>query len=523
MAGKKIVIRGAREHNLKNVNLDIPRNQLVVITGLSGSGKSSLAFDTIYAEGQRRYLESLSPYARQFLEKMKKPEVDHISGLAPSISIEQKSFSKNPRSTVGTVTEIHDYLRLLFAKCGMQTCHQCGRSVTKQSAEKILQFILKNFSNQEVKLLAPLVRGRKGEYKKVIEGIQKKGFLKMRIDGKWLDLAAGSKLPSLSKVKRHDLDVMVDHLKATATGKDRLFRSVELALKEGNGALLVLNKKGQTEKETFYSSKLFCVPCQIGYPDLQPNHFSFNSPYGACEKCRGIGRISLIRQSEVIQNPAKPLLKGAINEDIYFSFNKYTIEDLIDKLQDHYQFELKVPYQDLPQEVQDAFFWGSDEFEGLIDQLKSLYYSTSSEKIKAKVRRFLKEETCPHCRGGRLKKEVFGVQIDEKNIIEISKLPVEDLDQFFGRLRFPKSQEKIASPILKEIRERIRFLKGVGLHYLSLDRSVTSLAGGELQRILSAMRSTTGPSGNWFKHAYTKEQGSQVSNQTPPIPALTEY
>ncbi len=489
---KQIRVEGAREHNLKNISLSIPRNKISVITGLSGSGKSSLAFDTIYAEGQRRYVESLSPYARQFLEKLKKPEVDHVSGLAPSISIEQKNFTKNPRSTVGTVTEIYDYMRLLFSKLGTQKCHQCGRKVSKQSPDEILKFLIKNFENQEVKLLAPLVRGRKGEFKKQMEDLKKRGFTKMRIDSEWRDT---SKAPLLSKKKRHDLDVLIDHLLIKQNQKGRLTRSLDLALKESGGSLVILSKKKSKNEETFFSSKLFCVPCQISFPDLEPNHFSFNSPYGACPKCRGIGRISLLKQEEIIRNAERPLLGGAVNEDIYFSFNKYTIEDLVDKLHDHFHFDLKMPYSKLPQEVKDAFFWGTDEIEGLMDQLKQLYYSTSSEAIKNKIKRFLSEETCPKCLGSRLKPEVSGVKILDKNITEISQLSIEELEGLFKSIKFQKSQNVIASPILKEIKERIRFLSEVGLGYLSLNRSVSTLAGGELQRIKLASQIGVGLTG----------------------------
>jgi excinuclease ABC subunit A len=489
---KTITIRGARENNLKNINLDIPRNQLVVITGLSGSGKSSLAFDTIYAEGQRRYVESLSSYARQFLDKIKKPEVDHISGLAPSISIEQKNFTRNPRSTVGTVTEVYDFLRLLYAKLGIQECHKCGHQVTKQSNDEILKRLFSEFEGVPVKILAPVVRGRKGEYKKVIEGVKKRGFLKMRIDGKWTDI---SKVPILSKMKRHDMDIMVDHIKVTKKDRARVLNAIEMALKEGDGRLIVISSKAKQEKEHFFSSKLYCIPCGIGFSDLQPNNFSFNSPYGACPKCRGIGRISLLKQKEVIQDSSKALLKGAINEEIYFSFNKYVISELISDLDDHFSFDLSTPYGKLPDEIKDAFFWGTDDFEGLIDLLKKLYYSSSSEKIKSKVKKFLKEEVCPMCKGGRLKPEVFGVKIEGINIVELIARPMDEAEEFFKGLKFSKQKQIIASPILKELRERLRFLNNVGLQYLTLDRSVSTLAGGELQRIKLASQIGVGLTG----------------------------
>ncbi len=495
MNPSNIVIRGAREHNLKNINLDLPRNQLIVITGLSGSGKSSLAFDTIYAEGQRRYLESMSSYARQFLDRMKKPEVDHISGLSPSIAIEQKAILHNPRSTVATVTEIYDYLRLLYAKLGDVHCYQCGTPVSKQSIREIFEQISEIPAGFQLGIFAPMVRGRKGEYKKLFEEVSKKGFTHVRIDGKLIDLR--SKI-QVSKKKRHDVEILVDTVEKSEKSRSRIQSSLETALSLADGTCLVSIVDGQgkaKKKERFFSQKMTCTKCDISFSDFTPNMFSFNSPYGACPRCRGIGKLSQALTHFVIQNPEKPLLRGAINEEIYFSFNKYVLEDLAYELKEHFDFDLSTPYQDLPEEVRDAIFWGTDEITGLIEELEDLFYSTASEEIKRKIRRFIREEVCPMCKGGRLKPESLGVTIQGQNIVELCSKSVEQTSLFFEKVHFKKGQEKIAAPILREIRERLRFLLNVGLNYLTLDRTVPTLAGGELQRIRLAAQIGVGLSG----------------------------
>ena len=491
----KIIIRGAREHNLKNISLEIPRSRLIVITGLSGSGKSSLAFDTLYAEGQRRYLESLSSYARQFLERLKKPDVDYISGLSPSIAIQQRAIPHNPRSTVATVTEIYDYLRLLYAKLGEVFCASCGRRTQKQSLSEIVSQVQAIPPGNQIGIFAPLIRGRKGEYKKLFQEVSKKGFSHIRIDRKLYDLHKPIKI---SKSKRHDVEIFVDNIELTTKNLDRIKRSLETALELANGVCLVHVVSGEPQvrkTELFFSQKMTCPKCGISFKDFAPNMFSFNSPYGACSRCRGIGKLSQVMAHQVIRHPDKPLLKGAINEEIYFSFNQYVIEDLIHKLSEHFDFDLSTPYSELPAEVKEALFWGTDEISGLIEELEDLFYSTSSEEIKRKVRKFVREDICSACDGARLKKESLGVKIHSKNIVEVSALSVDQASQFFETLRFEGSKKKISDPILKEIRQRIHFLKNVGLGYLSLDRSVATLAGGELQRIRLAAQISVGLTG----------------------------
>ena len=554
----KIVVCGAREHNLKNINVEIPRNRFVVITGLSGSGKSSLAFDTLYAEGQRRYLESLSSYARQFLERLKKPDVDYISGLSPSLAIDQRAIPRNPRSTVATVTEIYDYLRLLYAKVGEVFCPQCGRRAGQQSVEEIISQIESVVKGGQVAILAPLVRGRKGEYQKFFQGILKKGFSRVRVDRTIYDLHQPIKI---SKTKRHDIEVLVDTVELIPRNFERLSKSLKTAMDLANGMCLVqVVGRATTEtviarqqakswppayggsagggkqsgilddgasreparllrhrsdrvlartgaraaltgesrldsKEYFFSEKRMCPRCGINFKDLAPNVFSFNSPYGACERCRGIGRLSQVIAHRVIRDPSQPLLKGAINEEIYFSFNRYVIEDLIYELKERFQFDLSTPYRDLPSEVKDALFWGTEEITGLIQELEELYYSTASEKIKRQIRKFVREDVCSGCDGARLKKESLGVKVQGKNIVELCRLSIEEVSLFFNALVFNGKEKAIAEPIVKEIRERLRFLANVGLSYLTLDRSVTTLAGGELQRIRLAAQIGVGLTG----------------------------
>lgn len=495
MSETQIVIRGAREHNLKNINLELPRNRFIVITGLSGSGKSSLAFDTLYAEGQRRYLESLSSYARQFLERLKKPDVDYISGLSPSIAIEQKSIPHNPRSTVATVTEVYDYLRLLYAKLGRVFCPRCGRRAEKQNPREIMAQIKEIPNGSQIGIFAPLVSGRKGEYKKLFQAVVKKGYSHVRIDRKLFDL---HKPVKISKSKRHDIEVLVDTIEMKAANHGRIDESVQQALELADGICLVSVVSNQTQsrrRELFFSQKMTCPKCRVNFKELTPNLFSFNSPYGACERCKGIGRLSQVLSDRVIQDPSKPLLGGAINEEIYFSFNQYVIEDLAYELKEHFQFDLRTPYQDLPAEVKEALFWGTGEITGLIEELEHLFYSTSSEEIKRKIRKFVREDVCTACKGQRLKVDSLGVKIENKNIVELCRLPIERAKPLFEKLSFGGAEEKIASPILKEICERLRFLENVGLGYLTLDRSVTTLAGGELQRIRLAAQLGVGLTG----------------------------
>ncbi len=488
-----IEIRGAREHNLKNLSLKIPRNKLVVITGLSGSGKSSLAFDTVYAEGQRRYLESLSSYARQFLEKLKKPDVDYISGLSPSIAIEQRSVSHNPRSTVATVTEIYDYLRLLYAKAGTAHCHECGRALEKQTRQQIAQTIARDYDRKEVRVLSPLVRGRKGEFQKLFQDVLKRGFSQGRIDGVFRRLDPAMKL---RRNHRHDIEVLVDHLTVRAEGRKALEDAVGAAADLSGGSVMVL-PAGRSAKPVpvFFSTQRACADCGTSYPDFSPNMFSFNSPYGACPRCKGLGKLSQLVSGGVLRDENKPLMSGGLNEEIFFSFNKYFIEDLLYDLAKKYHFDRRSPYGVWPPEAKEAFFWGDGELSGLIEELERLFHETNSEDVRRKIRRFLREDECDLCGGKRLKKESLGVLIGGRNIIDLTSQYIGDAVKAFDGLEFPPAMREVTGPILKEIRSRLKFLLDVGLDYLTLDRTVATLAGGELQRIRIAAQIGVGLTG----------------------------
>ncbi|MFC1809341.1 excinuclease ABC subunit UvrA [Candidatus Omnitrophota bacterium] len=493
-----IKVKGAREHNLKNIDVTIPRNKVTVITGLSGSGKSSLAFDTIYAEGQRRYVESLSPYARQFLEKMKKPDVDQLQGLSPSISIDQKHASKNPRSTVGTVAEVYDYIRLLYAKVGDLFCHKCGTKVAAANPGQIVENILTLGPNARLTIKAPIVRNRKGEFKDVFQKLQKRGFSKVNVDGEVYDLKDDIEL---RKNKKHTIDVIIDRLINDPENRDTIAASVAIAMEVGNHVCIVgyenegkgkVRKKG---KELTFSELLYCPTCNIGFEDITPNMFSFNSSLGACPQCKGIGVVSRLIKNFVIVDENKPLLGGAINKEINFSFNKYFIKELIHGLRSYYHFDIATPFKDLPIEVREAFFWGNPEYFGILDELKDLLHKTDSVTIKNKIRKFLKEEMCSQCNGGRLNQKSLGIKIKGKNIVELGDMSLDMLEQFFSKLPFTRSQLKLAEPILKEITTRLRCLTQMGLGYLTLSRSASTLAGGEMQRVRLASQIGTGLTG----------------------------
>ncbi len=487
-----IEVRGAREHNLKNLSLRIPRNKVTVITGLSGSGKSSLAFDTIYAEGQRRYLESLSSYAKQFLEKLKKPDVDHISGLSPAIAIEQRSVTHNPRSTVATVTEIYDYLRLLFAKVGIPHCPSCREPLQSQTREGLFKDLLARFAGREVQVLAPLVRGRKGEFQKLFQDALKKGFDRARIDGSVKLIKQDMKL---RKSVRHDIEIVIDEL-TPHKNEERRFRNsfvCALDLTKGHVAILEKGSHGQGVLH-FFSTTKTCAKCQISLPDLTPNMFSFNSPYGACPKCKGLGKLSQIFVKGVISAPQKPLM-SALNKDVFFSFNKYFFEDLLHDLTEKYNFDWDTPYQDWPEDAKEVFFLGDGDISGLVEEWERLFHETNSEEVRAKVRKFLREEICPECEGKRLRKESLGVLIGGKSIAEVTASPVDEAVPFFRELSFQSTQKVISEPILREVRERLSFLLNIGLGYLALDRTVATLAGGELQRIRLAAQIGLGLTG----------------------------
>ncbi len=487
---ESIRIRGAREHNLKNLSLTIPRNRLTVITGLSGSGKSSLAFDTLYAEGQRRYLESLSSYARQFLEKLKKPDVDQITGLSPAIAIEQRSAAHNPRSTVATVTEIFDYLRLLFAKAGEVFCYRCGQPLGRERPSEIVTEAFREFSGQAVQIFAPIVRERKGEYEKIFQEILKKGYSRSRVDGNLVEIKKNLKL---KKTKRHNIDVLIDHLAVKPAEKTRLSNAIQKALEMAKGECLLVSPA--SKKEKFFSTQRTCSKCKVSIPELVPNLFSFNSPHGACPRCRGMGKLSQLLTHGVIRDDSKPIFHGALNEELFFSFNKYFIEELVSDLKERYPFDLRTPFRNWPEAAREAFFWGDEAIEGLMEELQDLFHRTSSDELKRKVAKFLRVDVCPECRGGRIRKESLGVLIGGKNIVEWCRESVWDVRKRSTRLSFPENRRKITDPLVREIRERLEFLENVGLGYLTLDRTVATLAGGELQRIRLAAQIGVGLTG----------------------------
>jgi excinuclease ABC subunit A len=496
-----IVIKGAREHNLKNVDLVLPRNRLIVITGLSGSGKSSLAFDTIYAEGQRRYVESLSSYARQFLGQMEKPDVDYIDGLSPAISIDQKSTSRNPRSTVGTVTEIYDYLRLLYARVGTPHCYQCGREISTQSSEQIVDSIMELPEGTRMVLLAPLVRGRKGEYTKLFEEVAKEGFTRVRVDGETKELS--SKIV-LDKKRKHTIEVVVDRLVRKPDVRKRLADSVETTLRLSSGIVTVLID----EKELTFSEAFACVYCGLSFEELAPRLFSFNSPYGACPACSGLGEKIEIDPWKVIPDRSKSIAQGAIvpwsrnmGSGRYPSMNPYYMQQL-ERVLRRYRVKTSTPIEQLSDEVLDVILYGTDReqtfaytsrggktweyrssFEGVVNNLQRRYSETSSDYVKEEIEKFMSASVCPSCKGARLKPEALAVTVGGRNIDELTRMSIEQLELFFRELSLTPRQEQIAHQIVKEVRARLGFLTNVGLNYLTLSRSATTLAGGESQRI----------------------------------------
>src|SRR5262245_15722817 len=496
MASDRIVIRGAREHNLKNVDLEIPRDQLVVITGLSGSGKSSLAFDTIYAEGQRRYVESLSAYARQFLEQMEKPEVDSIEGLSPAISIEQKTTSKNPRSTVGTVTEIYDYLRVLFARVGVPHCPKCGRVISAQTVQQMVDRVLAQTPGTRILVLAPVVRGRKGEYKKLFFDLQRQGYSRVRVNGAVREL---SDEIELDKKRKHTIDVVVDRLVVRENLGSRLADSLETALRLADGIVTVeavdggdgaggaagsARGRGAAAPATHtFSEKLACAQCGISFPEVSPRMFSFNNPYGACPECGGIGVRDEIDPDRLVPNPARSLREGALapwagRETTYF---RQTLQVLAKR----HRFSLETPWSELRKPVRDVILHGERDggFEGVIKTLERRYRETASEEARAEIEQFMTERPCPACRGSRLRPESLGVKIAGRSIAEVVRQTIKDAGRFFDDLTLTEREAAIARRVLKEIRERLGFLMNVGLDYLTLDRAAGTLSGGEGQRI----------------------------------------
>ena len=484
-----IRIRGAREHNLKNVNLDIPRDKLVVITGLSGSGKSTLAFDTIYAEGQRRYVESLSAYARQFLEMLQKPDADTIEGLTPTIAIEQRSGSANPRSTVATTTEIYDYLRVLFARVGTPHCPQCDRPIQGQTAEQIVDRLLALPEGARIMLLAPLVRGKKGEHRDVLANARRDGFTRLRVDDRIVD---AREMQALEKNFKHTVEVVVDRIAIGASGgRTRLTDSVELALKVGDGLLVAAVQEGEGRfKEHLFSERFACPEHGVGLEELSPRVFSFNSPYGACGTCAGLGTrlevdVDLLVPDKTISiedSLVKSLYRLGYNYGIWYS-------RAVRRFCQAARVPMSTKVEDLPKGVLKAILYGSSgsgnfpRFKGLVPSLNERFQHTENDFIKQRIHDFMTDLPCPECKGARLRPEVLGVRIEKLNIREVTALTIEQAVEFFGRLPLEGERAKIAAPILKEIRERLGFLADVGLAYLTLDRTSGTLSGGEAQRI----------------------------------------
>jgi excinuclease ABC subunit A len=493
-----ITIRGARVHNLKNVDADIPRDSFTVITGLSGSGKSSLAFDTLCAEAQRRFVESLSAYARQFLSQLEKPDVDLIEGLSPAISIEQKTTSRNPRSTVGTVTEIHDYLRLLFARIGEPHCHVCGKPIRAQSPVTIVDQISSLPEGTRILLLAPIVEDRKGEHQKLLESLRKDGFSRVRIGGKILDLADDI---ALDKRRKHRVEAVVDRLAVKPGGLRRLTDSVELALRKGGGVMTValVDAAGEIAEELFFSERAACPNCGISYPELTPQLFSFNNPKGACPACDGLGADVFFDPELIVPNPSLSLNEGAV--PAIRSIGGFYVSQL-EGLARHYRFDMNAPFEEIPKKAKNALFYGSGDdeikfsyerdgrryyytrpFEGIVNSLARRWKETDKEQHRDEMAAYMSFQPCPECGGARLRPEALAVRISGMNIEELSRLPVGRCVEFFDGLRLSAKDEAIGARVVKEIRSRLGFLNDVGLGYLSLARNSGTLSGGESQRI----------------------------------------
>jgi excinuclease ABC subunit A len=490
MAIDRITVRGARQHNLKNINVDIPRDRFTVITGLSGSGKSSLAFDTIYAEGQRRYVESLSAYARQFLDQLEKPDVDSVDGLSPAISIEQKTVSRSPRSTVGTVTEIYDYMRLLFSSIGIPHCHVCGAAITRQSVEQIVQNVLVLPEGERVMVLAPIVRGRKGEFKKELERLAKDGFLRARVDGELLSLDEEIRL---DKRRNHTIEAVVDRLLIKPGIKERLTDSIRTALKLTGGAVLISIVDGE---EKLYSERMACVNCGINVPPLEPRSFSFNSAYGACKRCHGLGSVMEIDSLKLIpdsrQTPDRLAYMGTADKQ-----GSAYLRSALFAVCKHFNADPNPPFAELPKEVREGFLNGvntklsftqglysyQSDWKGALNWLRDRLNEAPSEKIRIALEELVSPTVCQLCKGQRLRSDSLSVRVGGRGIAEYTSLPIEDAVDAFEQVKLNKREEQIAGPILREIRNRLSFLRTVGLGYLTLDRASSTLSGGEGQRI----------------------------------------
>lgn len=502
-----IKIRGARTHNLKNISLDIPRDKLVVITGLSGSGKSSLAFDTLYAEGQRRYVESLSAYARQFLARMDKPDVDLIEGLSPAISIEQKATSHNPRSTVGTVTEIHDYLRLLYARAGDPECPEHNIKLEAQTVSQMVDVVLKLTEETKLMILAPIVSNRKGEHLDLFDDLKAQGFVRLRINGKIYEI---DELPELAKTKKHDIDVVIDRLKVRADMKQRIAESFETALRLADGKAIALEM--DTEKTYLFSAKFSCPSCDYSLAELEPRLFSFNSPLGACPTCDGLGNVNFFDPERVVAFPTLSLASGAIKG--WDKRNQFYFQ-MLSGLAEHYGFDLESAFEELSPEARDVllngsgkeqitfkyinerggFFTKTHAFEGILNNLKRRYRESDSAAVREELSKYINVSNCPDCSGTRLRKEARHVKVGNKNIHEICELPLKKAFSFFDTLALQGAKLAIADKIVKEISNRLKFLTNVGLEYLSLSRSAETLSGGEAQRIRLASQIGSGLTG----------------------------
>jgi len=494
LISKNIIVKSAKEHNLKNIDVEIPRDKLVVITGLSGSGKSSLAFDTIYAEGQRRYVESLSAYARQFLEQMEKPDVESIEGLSPAISIEQKTTSKNPRSTVGTVTEIYDYLRLLYARVGHPHCYACSKEIVSQTISQMVDKVMELPEKTKIMVMAPVVRGRKGEYRKEFETFRKEGFVRVRVDGELKDLAEEI---TLDKKKKHDVEVVIDRLVIKNDIKTRLADSIETALKLAEGLVLINEVDGESH---MFSERFSCIDCGISYPEITPRMFSFNNPYGACPSCDGLGTRRFFDPELIVPDDTVSIREGAIvpwekKSSLYY-------HQMLEALSNHYDFDIYTPFKKLPEKIRNVLFYGSGKeeidffyekddrryfykrpFEGIIENISRRYRETESESAREEIERFMNIQLCQDCNGARLKKESLSITVNGNKINEITKMSIKDARYFFEKLELTEKEREIGRRILKEIRDRLTFLVNVGLDYLTLDRTSATLSGGEGQRI----------------------------------------
>ncbi|MGD9333841.1 MAG: excinuclease ABC subunit UvrA [Desulfobacterales bacterium] len=494
MNTEKIFIRGARQHNLKNIDVELPRNKLIVVTGISGSGKSTLAFDTLYAEGQRRYVESLSTYARQFLERMEKPDVDTIEGLSPAIAIEQKTASHNPRSTVGTVTEIYDYLRLLFARIGTPHCYKCGQPITSQTLDQILDKVMSLSQGTRIVILSPLVSGQKGTHEKLFNRLKKEGFARVHVDGKTLEI---EEVGGLDKNKKHTIDVVVDRLVVNEKIRNRLADSLELAMSQSDG-LVTVDILGTGP--VLFSEKSACISCGISYPEFTPASFSFNSPQGACPKCEGLGSTTEFDSELIIPNRELSLREGAVA--LWANRNTVHFIEFLDALTSHYDVDIYTPYKDLPDHFKNVLLYGSGNerirfyfernnrrftyekrFEGIIPKLKRRYLETESYQSREEIKRYMNFRHCPECHGAKLNRASRSVKVGGLTIFETTQLSVASAHTFFKKLTLTGKKEIIAKRILKEIRERLGFLENVGLSYLTLDRSASTLSGGEGQRI----------------------------------------